>query len=162
MIRNWIVFGTAGDSIEVSVPQGAVISTNRGAERDAQHDNVPYFRHRLKTGGIVLLSIFLNDSLTDPVQYSLRLWRDRNSRTALQPTGAGATLVIDSQNTSDRFAVIPLSVAKSVVDLTDWDVERGTYRVVLVADSLYQVCRLPCVIRDVVKLSPFAAVTIRQ
>lgn len=156
----WIWFGARGDSIEFDLAPGDAISTNIGADRDARHDNVPYFRRRLARAGAVEMWVLLPDTLGDTVAYTLRVRRIPSGGSAiLRPTGERATLTIQSHSAKDRFAVVPLAAARSVRDLSSWQVHPETYNVALVQDSLYVLCRLPCVRRDTVKLTPRATVT---
>jgi len=154
-MRQWIVFAAAGDSLEISVPKGGVVSTNFGVERDSSHDNVPYFHHRMKTSGLIVVTVMLDldNSLNDSVEYSLRLKRNRHdSDGTLGPMGRTATLVVASPNENDRFRLAPLSGATRADHSGDWMVPAGIYRVVLAPDSLYQLCRLPCAHADTIRL----------
>jgi len=154
-MRQWILFAGAGDSLEISVPKGGVVSTNLGVERDSSHDNVPYFHHRTKTSGLIVVTVVfdLDNALNDSVEYSLRLKIDgHDSGRTLRPTGKVAMLVVASPNENDRFRVAPLSSATRADDSGDWTMTAGTYRVVLAPDSLYQLCRLPCAHADTIRL----------
>jgi hypothetical protein len=77
---------------------------------------------------------------------------------ALRATGEQATLSIVSRRTTDRFSIVPLSLVSSVHELSKWRAPAGTYKVALVTDSLYQLCRYPCTLPDTIKLTPFAKV----
>ena len=158
---DWIWFGSAGDSIEVVGPEGSYISTNLGAEHDADHDNVSYFHQRLATDGILATRIdFLN--IGDTVPYELRIRRQGpETHTALIPTGKWARLTIVSVSATDPFTVIPLSLVRSVKEGTKWKVMALPYNVALVGDSLYQICKVPCVSPDTVKLAPSGRATRR-
>lgn len=157
----WIWFGARGDSIEFDLAPGDAIQTSIGEDREARH-RVPYFRRRLARDGAVEVWVLLPDTLGDTVAYTLGVRRIPSGRSAdLRPTGERATLTIQSRSAKDRFAVVPLAVARSVRDLSSWQVHPETYNVALVGDSLYEVCRLPCARRDTVKLTPRATVTRR-
>ena len=156
----WIWFGARGDSIEFDLAPGDAIWTSIGEDRAPSHDNVPNFRRRLARDGAVEVWVLLPDTLGDTVAYTLRVRRISSGGSAvLRPTGERATLTIQSHSAKDRFAVVPLAVARSVRDLSSWQVHPETYNVALVQDSLYELCRLPCVRLDTVKLTPSARVT---
>lgn len=155
---DWIWFGTANDSIEVLGDEGSLISTNVGTEHDAHHNNVPYFHGRLTSDGILVAEIaFLDRGVVVP--YELRIRRQGPDAAALRPTGKSARLTIVSAQAIDPFTVIPLSLLPSIRDVTKWNVMAMPYNVVLVDDSLYRICRIPCTSPDTVKLVPGARVT---
>jgi hypothetical protein len=72
----------------------------------------------------------------------------------LTPTSKTATLELRPAPIGTRFSVVPLSRASGVRDSVLWTVPRGIHKVLLVADSLYEVCRMPCLVPDTVKLRP--------
>jgi hypothetical protein len=57
--------------------------------------------------------------------------------------------------------VIPLGVAPTVRDRSMWTVLPRRYRVALLPDSLYELCKIPCSRPDTVKLTPSAYVSKR-
>jgi hypothetical protein len=170
---RWLWFGSAGDSVQIStrpdirshLREGAVIATSLGQEHDSLHNTAPYFRRRLTDDGvieIVLLfdSVVGDEILGDTVAYTLRIRHDDpEPRPALVATGRMATLKIAGGRARDEVSIVPLSVVSSVHDLMRWRIHARTYRVALVVDSLYQLCRLPCTSPDTVKLMPGTRIT---
>ncbi len=137
---------------------GAAISTNLGQEHF--HTNAaPYFRRRLTGDRVVQSWVTMSESRGDTVEYWFRVRQEGPSRSPiLRATGERAQLTLESRGKSDRFVVMPLAEVPSVRDVTPWQVDPGTYDVALVSDSLYEVCRMPCIARDTVKLKPSSKV----
>lgn len=161
--KKWIWFGTSGDSLEIHVAPSGYVQTNLGEERDTNHNNVGYFHRRLTGDGVVQVWITMDETLGDTVTYALQVHREQSpGRSALDATGARSQLTILSHNSRERFSVVPLSIAATVRDLFMWAVDAGAYNVALVADSLYQVCRLPCVSPDTVRLPVSGSATVRD
>jgi hypothetical protein len=166
---NWIVFGAAHDSIGLyantdknSDDYPIAVATNYGQEHDARGITAPYQRLRLVTDGVVDVSVTADGMATDSIAYTLRFFRQPKSGSGqLRPTGRWTSLTIASGGMSDRFSVVPASLARSVRDLSKWAVYRGTYKVALVADSVYEICRIPCLMPDRVLLKPSARATKR-
>jgi hypothetical protein len=73
----------------------------------------------------------------------------------LRPTGQRARLVTPA-DTTGLFALIPNSVAVDLApkDYAMWEIRPGDHQVLLVADTLYRICRLPCTKLDSVVLTP--------
>jgi hypothetical protein len=170
---RWLWFGGAGDSVQIStrpdisshMREGAYLATSLGEELDSLRNTAPYFRRRLTEDGVIEM-VLLFDSvvgdvvLGDTVAYTLRIRHDDpEPKPALVATGRMATLTIPGAGVRDEFSIVPLSMARSVHDLTRWKIHARTYRVALVADSLYQLCRLPCTSLDTIKLLPATHVT---
>jgi hypothetical protein len=165
---EWIWFGAAGDSVEIagradSAQLGTTsISTNEGQEYDAANTTAPYLRRRLVGDGVVTVLVTACCMFDDTVAYTLSVRRvNRAPSPALRPSGKWAKLRLVTGREEDQFSVIPLSVARSARDRSNWKVFARTYKVALVADSLYEVCRLPCSSPETVKLTPNADVTRR-
>ncbi len=171
---HWIWFGTASDSIEISArpdlrsPQtggGTYISTSLGQERDSLGNTASHFRRRLASDGVVELSVTFDniigsEIMGDTVGYTLTIGHAAEvSRPALRTTGKWATLTIVSARATDAFSVVPISIVSSVRDFSKWKVSPRTYNVALTADSLYEVCRLPCSSPDTITLTPSATVS---
>lgn len=157
--RDWIWFGTAGDSIEVRGPDSASISTNVGTEHDADRNNVSYFRGRLAGDGVVAITItFWNAPEVVPYELSVRSQR-ADARAGLRPSGKWARLTIVGANPRESFTIAPLSVARAARNEARWRVMAQSYNVALVADSLYEVCKVPCASPDTIRLVPNGRVT---
>lgn len=158
-LGRFIWFGTADDSLEISTSNG-VLATNLGLQLDSLHNSVPYFGVRLQHDGVVAVEtqIDIDDGFNVP--YTLTIARSGAALpAALTPTCGRARLTIVSSRPVDHFSIVPVSLARSVHDLSKWTTFTGVYGVALVSDSLYQICRTPCVRPDTVKLRPGASVT---
>ena len=159
--RDWIVFGNASDSIDVLGDDGSLISTNVGTDHDAARNNVSYFHGRLAHDGVVVITVSYLDR-GSVVPYELRIRRQSAVRDpGFTPTGKWARFTIISAKPTDAFTVIPLSRTPAMPDAAAWTVMAIPYNVVLSGDSLYQVCRLPCVSPDTVVLREGARLTKR-
>lgn len=157
--RDWIWFGTAGDSIEVRGPDASSIYTNVGTEHDSDRNNVSFFHGRLAGDEVVVITVtFWNAPDVVPYELSIRSQRT-SARAGLLPNGKWARLTIVAANPRDSFTIAPLSVARAARNEARWRVMAQSYNVALVADSLYEVCWVPCASPDTVKLVPNGRVT---
>lgn len=178
----WIVFGGAGDSMTFFATADTAIAASDdmrtilgGASvlvfvrspvsvRVHQGPVPPPTKVRFPSLGAYRVEVSLQGQ-TDPagLPYTLRVVPQRagTSRlhSALSATGARARLAIDGGN-SGFIAVIPLSIARELTpaDFSNWGVWPTDYSVLLVADTLYGMCRLPCENLDSVVLKPGAFV----
>jgi hypothetical protein len=157
-MANWIWFGAAGDSIEISTSPPALIASSVGQERDALHNTAPQFRHRLQNDGVVIVWLAFDEQVVDTVPYTLRVWRNGSTSSPLRSTGKAATLTVVSRHKGETFSFVPASIAPTVRDRSQWRIFAKTYKVALVSDSLYELCRLPCTAPDTVKLTASANV----
>ena len=176
---RWVIFGTAGDSIELAASTdlgleapgrservGFAISASHAMgsgyqERDSTGNTAPYVRFRLPSDGAVSVDVGADErGFHDTVPYSLSLRRMGQDLTPqlLRATGHAAALTLASARESDRFVVAPLSVADWETNPGHWSVFQGRFKVALVSDSLYVVCKLPCGRPDTVLLKPSRAV----
>lgn len=157
---NWLYFAEGGDSIEVrTIPPGNVV-TSISATGTAAHPTGAAPPQRLAKRGVLRIQVILDQNSSDTVPYTLRIQQSGvRTPTVIHAAGKTATLSIASTRETDRFSIVPVSVARSVGDRAEWSVSPGTYKVVLVADSLYEVCRVPCSAPDTVTLTPSARVT---
>lgn len=157
---NWIWFGAAGDSLDISADDG-VLTTSLGQEYDSRRNNASYFRHRLARDGLVSISIDMEESQGDSIAYTLRIRRAGSPLpNGLRLTSDHARLTVESAGRTGQFSLIPLSIASTVSDRSHWKAfafER-TYNVALVDDSLYEFCRVPCSRPDTLKLTPSSSV----
>jgi hypothetical protein len=160
---DWIVFGDAGDTIEASAyseektPRVLSVSVAMWGRRDLKAPRVD-----MTTAGAVMVMVLadLYGFAGDTIPYVIHLRRQGRRSPSLQPTGALSRLTIQSGREADRFSVMPVAVGV-VPDRQSWSVSAGTYRVALVPDSLYEICRLPCQRPDTLTLRPGATVTRR-
>jgi hypothetical protein len=156
-LANWIWFGAAGDSIEISASPPAFIATSLGQERDSLQNTARRFRQRLQSDGVVIVWLAF-DEQADSILYTLRVRHDDAASSRLRPTGQAATLTVMSRHKRDAFSLVPASIAPSVRDRSQWRIFGKAYKVALVSDSLYELCRLPCSAPHIVKLTPSANV----
>jgi hypothetical protein len=154
--RDWVWFAAAGDSIEIWAPSGASVATSIGQERDSLNHTARQFRHRLPRDGVLEIYVFLDGAEGDTVPYTIRILR--RGSTSLTPTGRTATLSVVSRHEADQFSLVPLSLASTVRDRSEWRIVARPYKVALVNDSLYELCRLPCSSPQIVLLTPSATV----
>ena len=172
----WIVFASIGDSVSAVVTVDSTppldhalvgIALERSVtgggwfERlPGTHELAPYVHARFSQSGAYRLDIGISGTNATTVPYTLAIRRSGRSG-SLQPTGKRASLQLVG-DTAATFALIPNSVsADSNGDLTSWGVKpsspaNGRYAVLLVADSLYRVCRLPCRVSKMIVLEPGA------
>jgi hypothetical protein len=178
----WIWFGTGGDSVETHAladgettpgPTHVIMGRGLSSPPDSASD-AACSPCRLIKDGIVWAWVRIGDpSLTpypephlflpDTVGYTLRtLQRGPAPPPALRATDKWASLDIASKRGfGARFSIVPLSIARSVRDRTRWIMFARTYNVALVADSVYEICGVPCSAPDTVRLIPGARVTKR-
>ena len=158
---NWIWFAAAGDSIEISTSPAAFVLTSVGQERDSLQNTARRFRHRLQNDGLVIVWLAFDEQVVDTVPYTLRVWSSGSASRPLRATGETATLTVVSRRKNSTFSLVPASIASTVRDRSQWRMFARTYKVALLKDSLYELCRLPCSTPDTVKLTPFARVVKR-
>jgi hypothetical protein len=157
---NWIWFAAAGDSLEISASPEAFVSTSIGQERDSLRNTARQFRRRLQSDGVVIVWLSFDEQTADSVPYTLRVRHEGAASRPLQTTGEVATLTVVSRRQNSTFSLVPASLASTVRDRSQWRIFARTYRVALVSDSLYELCRLPCSSPQMVKLTPFARVVV--
>jgi hypothetical protein len=160
---HWLLFASAGDSIELrvipSVPDlQAAITVSRGRtpavqERDSGGNTASYVRFGLSEAATITAYISMDDGLRDTVEYALAV-RRIPAVTPPPPLMAGgaAGLTMSSGRETDEFILRPLSLAASHEDSGNWIVFPRRYKVALAADSQYVICRLPCTTRDTIML----------
>ena len=162
---RWIWFGSVGDSLEFSAQVDTVqeigrayLSTNLGQEHDSKNNTAPFVRRRLKSDGIVEVFVGIDEILGDTVPYSLAVRRVESGPSALNPTGRFARLNIVSAHVTDSFTVVPARLGGATANRSHWRVFARPYNVALLTDTLYEVCRLPCLSPDTIVLKPAAHV----
>ena len=156
--RDWLWFDAADDSIEV-LGLGTFISTNLGQDHDVTGNTASFFRRRLHRDGVLTVEVDADDALGDSVEYDLRFRHPvRLPPEAFRATGQRASLNLVIGKQGNRVSVVPVSIAGTVRNRSDWAVGPREYNVALVADSLYELCLLPCVKPGTVKLTPWSRV----
>jgi hypothetical protein len=161
----WIWFGSAGDSLEffanVDTLQErgrAYVTTNLGQERDSDNVTASFVRLRLKSDGVVEVFVDIDENLGDTVPYSLAVRRVESGPTALNSTGRFARLNIVSAHIPGSLTVVPARLGGATADRSRWRVYARPYNVALLTDTLYEICRSPCLSRDTIVLKPAAHV----
>ncbi len=151
-LTRWLVFAASGDSIQafMSPSAGSYLSMSPASaagyfKENAAAVDASFLRARFATTGTYVFTASMSADSAAP--YDLRIL-PVVSRAATRPNGGVATLVIHGDSTS-RYAVVPRSVAEMTRVLADSGgthaaVRAGTYRVLLVRDSVYLACRVPC------------------
>jgi hypothetical protein len=159
-VAHWIFFAASGDSIAVSADSDAAVTTNLGEEKVGPL-TASSFHKRVVRDGVLTVEVIIAPFMQgESPPYAIRFERFASSASALlRPSGQRAFLTIGLDTSSEMFAVIPLSKAKALADPSPWQVPSGEYRVALVADSLYVVCRKACSMADTVRLAPGQRVT---
>jgi hypothetical protein len=154
---RWIFFAAAGDSITVSVDSSASITTNFGQEKVGRI-TASFYHKRLAQDGVLTVDVSTRQfPQGETPAYAIRFQQIASSTSApLRPTNQRALLTVGAPNEAERYAVIPLSQMQGLRNPSSWEIYQGNYRVALVADSLYVVCRKQCSIADTVKLTPGA------
>ena len=155
-------FGRSGDSLVLSADAKA-LQTTIGDDKDSLHNNVPWFHRRIPHDGTVTIWTTLPEERGDSVVYALRVqyFAASSASSALEPTGETARLVVPLRNPriTTEISVIPLSRVRPGLDRTAWKTYPGSHKVMLTRDSLYEVCLLPCVSPQTIKLRPNQAVS---
>jgi hypothetical protein len=173
---RWIVFSAAGDSLEFhsalaggggtfvfvgldwNTPSGP---TGRTESLKVASMPAPYLRTRMPQAGSYALTVGLDGVPThgDSLPYTLRINPVVVSPDT-RPTGYRARLNIVADSTS-WIAVIPASRVAGVrpSDYYAWQVRAGQYSVLLVKDTVYRVCKLPCGTPEAIVLKPGSQVT---
>jgi hypothetical protein len=163
---HWVTFTAEGDSVEISARTDTgvpvfpmTVATSLGQEQDSLHNTTSSFRHRVTRTGIINTTIDVGPPSADTVPFILELARIGGSpASALAPTGDWASLRLISrtpaaQTPTSRFVLVPASVASSVTDLSAWEFSVHGLKVILVRDSLYQICPIPCTTHKLIKLT---------
>jgi hypothetical protein len=157
-------FGHRGDSLVLSAHASAV-QTTIGDDKDAAHNNVPHFHGRIPKDGTMTIWTTMEEERGDSVRYTLRVedMPGGPSSPGLEATGETARLILPSPSPQKfvEISVIPVSQLRPGIDRAAWKTYPGKHKVVLTRDSLYEVCRLPCVSPRTVKLRAEHAVTAR-
>ena len=145
---EWLVFAAAQDSMQLFVmhPSFSHISMSpfSAAGFGAEHstNDASWIRPRFPRAGAYVLTAGIDSDSS--AAYQLRVV-PVIATGASRPIGASATLTL-SGDPSARIAVAPAALAsrRSAPEIETFGVRAGTYRVLLVRDTDYVECRLPC------------------
>jgi hypothetical protein len=150
---NWLVFAAGGDSLQFFLQPGADAyltmeppnAAGAGTENSLRVD-ASWLRARFPTNGTYVFTAGLEADNDAP--YELRL-APVVTTGASQPTGGAATLTLVGPRRA-RIAVAPQSMMPQTdtTAMRRFAVAPGQYRVLLVRDTVYVACKLPCTHRD--------------
>lgn len=144
---NWLVFATNRDSLQFFAAPGMPVM-DRVSAQGFVGEKTPgldqyWLRYRFpETGTFVFTNRIGSDTA---YAYQLRLI-PTVSTAATRPIGRKATIELPGRE-RDRIAIAPEALAAGLADSAvarRHAVRPGLYRVLLVRDSVYVVCRLPC------------------
>jgi len=160
---RWLVFAAAGDSMQLFLyPDGSYLdmeppSAGRFMAEHSHGADATWIRPRFGHSGTYVFTVGIESD--DPVEYDLRVV-PVIARGASRPTGRSATLTINGKPSS-KVVIAPASMAASLDSsaLRAFAVSAGSYRVLLVRDTAYYGCRLPCSTRRRLSIRPGTAVT---
>ena len=157
-VTEWLIFAAERDSLQVFIAGPAEsylwMSPPSAAGFVAEHaiNDASWIRARFAHTGTYVFSARITSE--DAIAYELRV-APVLTIGASHPTGQSATVTIVGES-SARVAIAPAAMARAIPSDSAWQrfaVRPGEYRVLLVRDSSYVVCRLPC--RDTRQLSLF-------
>ena len=145
---RWLVFAAAGDSTQLFLfPDGSYIdmdppSAENYVAEHARGADADWIRPRFAHAGAYVFTVGIESD--DPVEYDLRV-APVIARGASRPIGKSATLTITGKPSS-KVAIAPASMVGlgDSAALRPFAVNAGTYRVLLVRDTAYLGCSLPC------------------
>jgi len=160
---RWLVFAAAGDSMQLFLfPDGSYLDMEppSAGRFNAEHSggvDASWIRPRFDHGGAYVFTVGIESD--DPVEYDLRVV-PVIARGASRPIGKSATLIITGKPSS-KVVVAPVSMAASLDSsaLRAFAAPAGTYRVLLVRDTTYLACKLPCSAPRRFSIQPGTAVT---
>lgn len=160
---RWLVFAAAGDSMQLFLfPDGSYLdmeppSAGKFVAEHSHGADATWIRPRFGHSGAYVFTAGIESD--DPVEYDLRVV-PVIARGASRPIGKSATLTITGKPSS-RVAIAPVSLAATLdsAALRAFGVPAGSYRVLLVRDSAYLGCKLPCSTPRRFSIRPGTAVT---
>jgi hypothetical protein len=160
---RWLVFAAVGDSMQLFLyPDGSYLdmeppSAEKFVAEHSHGADATWIRPQFGRSGTYVFTVGIESD--DPVEYDLRVV-PVIARGASRPTGKSATLTITGRPSS-RVAIAPVSTAASLdtAALRAFAVPAGTYRVLLVRDTTYLGCNLPCSTPRRFSIRPGTAVT---
>lgn len=148
----WLVFAAAQDSIQIFIvpPSGSYLRMSpRSAAgfvaETARGVDASWIRARLADAGDYVFTVGIESDT--PALYELRV-APVIATGASRPIGASATLTVTGA-ASAGIAIAPASMAHALDTpaISKFAIRPGSYRVLLVRDTTYVACQLPCVDR---------------
>jgi hypothetical protein len=160
---RWLVFAAAGDSMQLFLyPDGSYLdmdppSAEKYAAEHSKGVDASWIRPRFAHAGAYVFTLGIESD--DPVEYELRV-APVIARGASRPIGKSATLTITGKPSS-KVAIAPASMVGSSdsAAFRPFAVTAGAYRVLLVRDTAYWGCKLPCSAPRRFTMRPGKAVT---
>ena len=160
---RWLVFAAAGDSMQLFLyPDGSYLdmeppSAGHFVAEHSRGSDATWIRPRFGHSGAYVFTVGIESD--DPVEYDLRVL-PVIARGASRPIGKSATLTIAGKPSS-KVAIAPVSMAASLGSAARraFAVPAGAYRVLLVRDTAYYGCKLPCSAPRRFSIRPGTAVT---
>ena len=160
---RWLVFAAAGDSMQLFVfPDASYLdmeppSAGRFVAEHSGGADASWIRPRFGHSGAYVFTVGIESD--DPVEYDLRVV-PVIAKGASRPIGKSATLTITGKPSS-KVVIAPVSMAASLdsAALRAFAVPAGSYRVLLVRDTAYFGCKLPCSAPRRFSIRPGTAVT---
>jgi hypothetical protein len=162
---DWLVFAAERDSMQVFIAaqHGAYLwmSPASAAGFVAEHaiNDASWIRARFAHRGTYVFSVRISSD--SAVAYELRV-APVIATGASRPIGRSATLTLQTDSAA-RVAVAPAAMLRQPSDSAwrSFAVKPGTYRLLLVRDSAYLVCKLPCQRPERVIMHPAESVSVR-
>lgn len=148
-VTEWLIFAAERDSLQVFIagpPQSYLwMSPPSAAGFVAEHaiNDASWIRARFAHSGTYVFSARITSDTV--IAYELRV-APVLSTGASHPTGMSATVTI-AGDSSARVAIAPASMARRIASDSAWQrfaVRSGEYRVLLVRDTSYVACQMPC------------------
>ena len=162
---SWLVFAAAHDSLQLFMEPASdayiAMSPRNAAGASAETStgvDASWLRARFPVAGAYVFTASIESD--SPAPYELRI-APVIATGASQPNGAVAALTLTGSK-AEKIVVVPHSMtpAPDADALRKFAVPPGTYRVLLVRDTLYTVCVLPCTRRTAVTLKQGQAITV--
>ena len=161
---RWLVFAAAGDSMQLFLyPDGSYLdmdppSAGKFIAEHSRGADASWIRPGFAHAGAYVFTAGIESD--DPVEYDLRVV-PVIARGASRPIGKSATLTIAGKPSS-KVVIAPAALAASgdSASLRPFAVNAGTYRVLLVRDTAYVGCKLPCSAPRRFSMKPGHAVTL--
>jgi hypothetical protein len=163
---EWLIFAAERDSMQVFIASARAsylwMSPPSAAGFVAEHaiNDASWIRARFGHAGTYVFSARITSDSVAP--YELRV-APVIATGASRPIGKSATLMIEADS-SRRIAIVPAAMSRGLDSDSAWRrfaVPPGPYRMLLVRDTTYLACALPCNSPRQFTAHPAQAVTIR-
>jgi len=161
---DWLVFAAARDSIQFFLrpSMGGYLRMSPASASGASAEtsravDASWLRARFPALGSYVFTAAFESEMVIP--YELRV-APVITTGASQPIGAAASLTLRAKRRT-LIAVAPHSmISRDAAEMKSFAVKPGTYRVLLVRDTLYTACALPCVHLTIFTLKAGEAVAV--